>query len=107
MNKIKIVADSCCDLPAELLARYDIPVLPLYVSLGDTFYKDGVDVTPKDIYAYFDQTQQTPKTSAANSADFADFFKPFADEGCDIIYIGIGLSLSCTVTNARLAAEEF
>lgn len=107
MNKIKIVADSCCDLTAELVAKHDIAVLPLYVALGDTFYRDGVDVTPKDIYDYFDKTQQTPKTSAANAADFADFFRPFADEGYDIIYIGIGLNLSCTVTNARLAAEEF
>ena len=36
MNKIKIVADSCCDLTAELVAKHDIAVLPLYVALGDT-----------------------------------------------------------------------
>ncbi|MBR5519970.1 MAG: DegV family protein [Clostridia bacterium] len=107
MNRIKIVADSCCDLNPEQIAKHDISILPLYVALGDTFYRDGVDVTPSDIYAYFEQTAQTPKTSAANAADFADFFKPFAEEGCDIIYIGIGLGFSCTVTNSRLAAEEF
>ena len=107
MSKIKIVADSCCDLTKDQLRQHDITLLPLYVSLGDKIYRDGVDITPQMIYEYFEKTNETPKTSAANTLDFVDFFKPFADEGRDIIYIGISLGLSCTVTNARLATAEF
>ena len=107
MSKIKIIADSCCDLTNEQIRQHDISILPLYVTLGDKVYRDGVDVTPKMIYEHFEKTNETPKTSAANIPDFIDLFKPFAEAGIDIIYIGISLGLSCTVTNARLAAAEF
>ena len=34
MPKVKIIADSTCDLSRELLERYDVAVVPLYVTLG-------------------------------------------------------------------------
>ena len=41
MKKIRIVADSTCDLSAELLAKYDIPVIPLSIIMDDKSYYDG------------------------------------------------------------------
>ena len=32
---VKIIADSTCDLSKELIEKYDIDILPLYIHLGE------------------------------------------------------------------------
>ncbi|MBR5774481.1 MAG: DegV family protein [Clostridia bacterium] len=106
-NKIKIIADSTCDLPKDIIEKHDITILPLYVVMDEKSYKDGVETTAQDLFDYSDRTKQTPKTSAASVTDFIDTFTPYAEQGYDIIYIGISSGLSSTVQNATIAATEF
>ena len=49
---IKILSDSTCDLPQDLLQKYDISLIPLTVVKNDVSYKDGVDIVPADIFAH-------------------------------------------------------
>ncbi len=106
-NKIKIIADSTCDLPKEVIEKFDITILPLYVVMDEKSYKDGVETTVQDLFDYSDRTKQTPKTSAAPVPDFIEAFARYAEQGYDIIYIGISSGLSSTVQNATIAAAEF
>ena len=106
MSKVIIATDSCCDLSTELYEKFDIKVLPLYVTLGDKTYFDGVDIKPVDIFKYVNETGILPKTAARSVGDFIDFFKKFVDEGYEVFFTGIGSCLSATTQNARLAAEE-
>ena len=92
--KIKITADSTIDLTPELIKKYDIATLPLVLNLGDDTYYDNVDVTAADIYKYFDETGNLPKTGARSPEDFKDFFKKWVDQGYEVIHIGIGSDLS-------------
>ena len=55
VHKVKIISDSTCDLSPELIKRYDVEILPLYVTLGDESLKDGVDITPDQLYAWADE----------------------------------------------------
>ena len=48
---VRIVTDSCSDLPAEAAQTNGITVVPLYVIIGGETYKDGVDITPDDFYS--------------------------------------------------------
>ena len=107
MSNIVITSDSTCDLSPELRQRYNIDILPLGVTLGGKVYKDGVDITPDDIYAHHDKTGELPKTTAANVDEFYNFFKTFADEGKTVIHFDISSGMSSTYNNARIAAEEF
>ena len=66
MSKVRIVADSTCDLPKELLEQYEIPVIPLCIVMDDKSYYDGEEVTPDEIYAWADANKTTPKTAAAS-----------------------------------------
>ena len=52
MSKIKLTVDSTCDLPASLAQKYGVEIIPLYTVLGETALRDGVEVTPDDIYKY-------------------------------------------------------
>lgn len=107
MAKVQILADTCCDLTKTQREKYGIFTVPLYVSLGEKMYRDGVDVEPQMLFDYFNETQQTPKTSATTVGDYMEFFKPFVEAGKDIVYIGLSEKMSCTMANARMAAEQF
>lgn len=104
---IKITSDSTSDLTPELLARYDITILPLYVSLGSDTYRDGVDVHPDDLFSYVDRTGQLPSTAAVNVADYQDCFSKFSPNYDAVIHINIGSDFSSCYQNACLAAEDF
>ena len=93
-------------MPQEMLDQFDIKRLPLFVTLNDKTCYDGVDITPKEIFTYVEKNGTLPKTAARSVGDFIDFFRPFVEEGCDVIFIGIGTALSSTTQNARLAGEE-
>lgn len=101
---VRIVSDSTCDLSHELISRYGIKIIPLYVRLGDEEYLDGVNVTPKDIYDWSDANQQTPKTAAPSVADISNILSGFP--GDDIIIFTISSSMSACNNNCRLAAEN-
>ena len=66
---IKIIADSTCDLSDELIKKYDIDILPLYIHMGDKEYKDKLEITPQEIYRWSDENRTTPKTAAPSIED--------------------------------------
>ena len=104
---IIISSDSTCDLSSELIARYHISILPMAVTLGDNTYRDGVDITPDDIYAHVAKTGQLPKTSAINVAEDAEYFEQLTKDGSAVIHFTISSSMSGTYQNACLAAADF
>lgn len=106
MGNVKIVSDSTCDLPIELLEAYDISVIPLMISMGETTKKDGTEVTPEDIYCWSDETGQTPKTAAPTIGDAISFLDPYVKNKEDIIFIGISEAMSATCNVMRLAAQN-
>lgn len=106
MSNIKIVADSTCDLSKDLLVEYDISVIPLMISLGDTTKRDGIDLNTEEIYKWSDETGQTPKTAAPTIGDAIAFIEPFVKMDMDIIYFGISESMSATCNVMRLAGQN-
>ena len=47
---VKILTDSGCDLPKDIIDEYDIDVLPIIVIKDDEEYLDGVTIEPKELY---------------------------------------------------------
>lgn len=106
MAKIKVTCDSTCDLTQELYQKYDIHAVPLGITLGDTLYSDGVDIGAQEIFAYADAKGQLPKTSAVSPADYEQHFRPFVEQGYEVIHINISSEFSACYQNACLAAAE-
>ena len=106
MAKIKVTCDSTCDLTQELYQKYDIRVVPLGITLGDTLYSDGVDIGAQEIFAYADAKGQLPKTSAVSPADYENQFRPYVEQGYEVIHINISSEFSACYQNACLAAAE-
>ncbi len=105
MEKIKIIADSTCDLSEELLIQYDITLIPLCVIMGDVTYQDGVNISPGDIYEWSEKVNSTPKTAAPLLNDVVDILRPYTEENMEILFFGISEEMSSTCNVVHLAAE--
>lgn len=105
-KKVVLCADSTCDLTPELKERYGVHTYPFHVTLGEDAYRDGVDLTPDDIYRIYNEKHILPKTSAINTAEYIDFCKQFIDDEHEVVYINLGSGLSASHNNCRMAAEE-
>ena len=103
---VKIISDSTCDLSAELVAQYDIDILPLHILLGDEEFEDGKTITPDEIYSWSDEHKTTPKTSAPSLAETIELFRPYVEEGREIVCFSISNSMSTSGNVMRLAAGE-
>ncbi len=104
--KIKLISDSTCDLSPELIKKYDIEILPLYVTIGEEHLLDGVEVTPDDIYDYVEKSGKLPSTAAPNIGNFLEVFKKYRNEGFEVVHFNISGDFSSSYHNACAAAEE-
>ena len=105
-KNVIITTDSVCDMPPDLLDRYQVRMIPLTINEGDHSYKDGVDITPDDIYDIYDRQNLLPKTSAISPQEFTDFFTPLVADGNEVVHIDISAACSATYQNACMAASE-
>lgn len=105
-KKIALLTDSCADLSPELIARYDIHVVPLRIRCTDGEYADGVDITAADIYERL-HGGELPQTSLPAGEDFEAALKDIYARGYDgVIAVMLSSGLSGTYNLMRLAGEE-
>lgn len=103
---VKIISDSTCDLSKELIEQYEINILPLHVILGEDEYKDGMNITPDEIYRWSDEHKATPKTSAPAITDAMELMQSCGSDGSDIICFSISGQMSTSGNVMRMAAAE-
>ena len=104
--RVKVTCDSTCDLSKELLKKYDISVIPLYIIKGEVSFKDGVDIVASDVFEYMDSGKGVCHTAAVNVADYIGFFEPILSECDAIVHINISSEFSSCHANALIAAQE-
>ncbi|MDR2821932.1 MAG: DegV family protein [Acholeplasmatales bacterium] len=116
-KKVMIITDSTSDLKRITLLNEEnernlneekgVFVIPLGVTINDTLYEDGVNLTVEEEFELIEKYNSMPKTSTINPDLFKETFKKFIDEGYDCLYVGIGGHLSGTLNNAKVAALDF
>lgn len=104
---IKITATSTCDLSPELVERYQITIVPLYVSFGGKTCRDGVEAGPEDIFRHVEGSGELPSTAAVNIADYQALFEELSPRHDAVLHITIGSEFSCCYQNALVAAEDY
>ena len=106
MKNTAIIADSTCDLSAELIERYHITIVPLHILLNETEYLDGIDITPSQIYAWAEENKSTPRTSAVSVTDVCEALKKVFLEAEEAVCFCISESMSASGEIMRVAATE-
>ena len=103
---IHIITDSTNDLDLDTITKHHIEVLPLYVNFSDESFKDGVDITTKELYELVEKKNELPKTAAIPQHTFVEVFQAYVAAGDEILFTGISKQMSRTYENAVLAAKE-
>lgn len=104
---IRIVTDSTCDLPAEIIAKYGISVVPLFINVGNRGFLDGIDIKRDEFYTRLPSFSTHPSTAVPSPQKFDAIYQALADEGASaILSIHISAALSGVVDVARSAAQE-
>ena len=103
---IALVTDSSCDLPQEIMDRYQIHVVPLNIHFGNKQFLDKLSIEPKHFYEMLETEPEFPKTSQPPPGVFADFYRHLACHYRSIIAIHLSGGVSGTFNSARLGAEQ-
>ncbi len=107
-QKIKIITDSACDLPAMLEVEEDIRILNFPITVDGKSYEERVDFTPDEFYKILKQSEQIPTTSQYTALRFGEVFEEYYKEGyTDLIYVSINAKASATHDNALMARDAF
>lgn len=105
--RIKITADSTCDLSPAQIEKYDITLAHLIVNKNGEEFIDGVTITPADIFAHVAAGGDLCSTAALGVGDYQDLFAKFASDYDAVVHISISSEFSSSYQNAYLAATEF
>ena len=105
--RIKVTADSTCDLNKELLAANDITLTSLIVIKDGKEYYDGVTITPAEIFEHVAAGGGLCSTAAQSVGYYQDVFEKYASEYDGVVHISIGSGFSSSYQNACIAAEDF
>lgn len=104
---IRIVTDSSCDLPPEVIERHRISVVPLTIRFGDDEFVDGVELSVDGFWDRMAAAADLPETATPPAGRFHDVFRDLVSEGADgIVAVCLSSELSGTVQSARLAADN-
>jgi DegV family protein with EDD domain len=102
---VKVVTDSTCDIPPQLMQDLDITVVPIYVVFGDKSYRDKLDISEDEFYDKLIHGPVHPTTSIPTPKDFADVYNKLAEKTDEIIAILITSRESGTYNAAVMAKE--
>ncbi len=103
---IALVTDSVCDLPEEVMEKYQIYFLPISIFFGENHYLDKITMTPTHFYEKLSQAPEYPTTSQPNVKDFVNLYSFLGSHYSSIISVHLSKELSGTWQSAHSAAEK-
>ncbi|HQE93615.1 MAG TPA: DegV family protein [Anaerolineae bacterium] len=108
MERFVVVTDSTANLPPELVAEYDVSVIPLTVHWGEETYLEGVTLDGPTFYQWLQERETLPTTSQPSPGAFIEFFQQVAEKYAtpNILGIFISTEMSGTLASATQAKAE-
>jgi DegV family protein with EDD domain len=106
MPGIRVVTDSACDLPDDLVVELGVGLVPLRIRFGTEELVDRTELSTKEFWSRCRQFDGLPETSAPSPGQFQAAFEAMADEGADgVVCVNLSSKLSATIEAARQGAK--
>ena len=102
---VRIVTDSTCDLPYEIVDRLGITVVPLTIFFGEDAFLDGVELDAPTFYERLASSSTLPRTSQPSVEQFQHAYEQVGADGSEIVSIHLSSKLSGTLNAASVARE--
>ena len=105
---IAIVTDSTCDIPPELVEKFDIHIVPNILVINGKSIEDNESFSREKFYTDLPEMDPLPTTSTASSGAFGALYDELLQESIDrILSIHAASLLSGIFNAASLAAQGF
>jgi DegV family protein with EDD domain len=103
---VRVVTDSACDLPDDLIERYGIEVVPLTIRFGHEELVDRKELSTDEFWRRLADSDVLPETSAPSAGAFEGAFRGLVEDGATgIICVNLSSKLSATMQSAQVAAQ--
>ncbi len=106
-KRIYITSDGVCDLPVELLDKYDIRLIDLYISTENGRFRDNKEIDVYNLSRYLSSENSTAYSLSPTVEDYESFFAELLMEADDVIYYSMAKSMGRCFENATEAAKGF
>jgi len=106
-HNIALITDSTCDIPDDLLRRYDIGIVPANVIWGNQILRDRVDISAAEFYRRLEADPDFPKTAHATPEEFRLAYEEAHARGAqEVMIITVSSAMSGTYNAALLGAKQ-
>ena len=105
-SNIALLTDSTCDLPKELVDRYQIHVVPLSIHFGDQFFLDRVTIQPPQFYSFMEKFEDSPTSAQPAYKDFQNKYEYLCTHYDSVIGLNLTQAMSGTFFNSSKAAND-
>lgn len=106
MSEIMLISDTSCDLHPNTVAKYDVTLVPFYVSFNqEDYYKEIVELPIQDFYNRMRSEKIFPKTSLPSIDDYLQVFTPAIEAGKSVICVCLSGHFSGSYNSAVNARE--
>ena len=102
---VKIVTDSTSDIPAELVAKLGIAVVPSYIMFGTESYRDGLELSMQQFYDKLASARVIPSTAAPPPDIYQEVYRQLAEEAEEMVSIHLAARYSALYNSAAVAAQ--
>ncbi|GAK54357.1 DegV family protein [Candidatus Moduliflexus flocculans] len=105
MGQVKIVTDTTCDLPPEIIKQYDIRLVPTVITVGNNVYRDTFDLPVHQFYELLKTSADRPVSGPPGRKDFSDVYTTLSKETDCVISLHVSEAWSPTYKLAENMAR--
>ncbi len=105
--KVIITTESASDLAPDLLEKYNVATVPIYINIGEKSYRDGIDIDSYKLFEELVKPDSKAKTSGASEHDYRTLFSSLVGKGYQIVHISVSSLTSVSYSNALKVSNEF
>lgn len=106
-KKVYITTDGICDIPKDILEKYDIKVIDMYIQTAVGRFKDSKEIDVNNLELYLSKTDSDAIAMSPEVEDYEKFFAEMLMEAEDVIYLSFAGGMGRGVKNATNAAKGF
>jgi DegV family protein with EDD domain len=105
VKRVVIVTDSSAALPKDMVQELDIHVVPNFLIFEGQAFRDGVDVTPGEVYRWLRRGKDIPTTAAPSVGDFLRVYATAGREATGLVSIHMSPNLSVNYNTAMTTSR--
>jgi fatty acid-binding protein DegV len=101
-----LLIDSTTVMPEKFIEGYGVTVIPVPIHAGGKEYRDGVDITPEELYTLLETSESRPTTAVPGLGEFLSFYNGLLETYSKIVYLAPSARLTGVFNAAVQSAKQ-